>query len=151
MSHAFLHAEMSVVMQSKKEVMVVNYSRLGLYAGAVIGLIIFVVVWLLPAAVLGGISGSKIQGFFSSNSQGIIAAIIMGFVVIASGVIFTSFLSLIGWLAGNAYGALISKQAQITLQWCPVGKLTGNGYGKMISKTIKGAQEQVTLQWCPKV
>ena len=128
-----------------------NYSRLGVYVGAVTGLIIFVVVWLLPAAVIGGISGSKIQGFFSSNSQGIITAIIMGFAVIVSGVIFTSFLSLIGWLAGNAYGALISKQAQVMLQWCPVGKLKGNGYGNTISKAIKGAQAQVTLQWCPKV
>ncbi|MCX8031466.1 MAG: hypothetical protein N3A59_07825 [Thermodesulfovibrionales bacterium] len=132
-----------------------NYSRIGFYAGTIVGLIIFVTIWLLPIAVFGGFSGAKIQKLISGNSQGFLSVLIMGLIVILSGVIFTSFSSFIGWLGGNAYNSLKLKttkdfQRQETLHWCPIGKLNINSYSTIISNAIKEAQTKGTLHWCPK-
>ncbi len=133
-----------------------NYSKVGLYVGTVVGLIIFVAVWLLPVAFIGGVSGSKIQGFVSGNSQGFISVAIMVFIVIVTGVLFTAFLSFAGWVTGNVYGVLKSKtiknaEKQVETQWYPEPWVTGNAYGALKSKTSENAEKQVVTQWCPQI
>jgi len=90
----------------EEESMKVSYAKVGTYIGAGIGLLLFVVVWMLPVSYIGGVSGSRVQEYISGSSQGIISAAIMALIVLASGLFVTSVTAVAGWIGGTAVGAL---------------------------------------------
>ena len=89
-----------------------NYAKVGLYVGAVAGLVLFVAAWLLPVSFIGGVSGSKIQEYVSGNSYGFLTVIFMVLIVLVSGAVLTAFSSFVGWVGGTAIGALKSSKTQ---------------------------------------
>jgi hypothetical protein len=84
-----------------------NMARKGLYAGAVMGLILFAIIGLLPSSFIGGVLGLKIAGHIFGTPLGMelvprmLVGLSMVLAVLVTGFVFVVGISIIGWLAGT--------------------------------------------------
>jgi hypothetical protein len=84
-----------------------NIAKKGLYAGAVIGLILFAIIGLLPSSFIGGVLGLKIAGHIFGTPLGMelvprmLVGLSMVLAVLVTGFVFVVGISIIGWLAGT--------------------------------------------------
>lgn len=97
-----------------------DFSTKGLYAGAIIGIILFAVVGLLPSSFIGGVLGLKIATHIFGVPLGvalmprIIVGITMVLGVLITGAIFVIGLSFTGWLCGYVVEVLREKKAEVS-------------------------------------
>jgi hypothetical protein len=84
-----------------------NIAKKGLYAGAVVGLILFAIIGLLPSSFIGGVLGLKIAGHIFGTPLGMelvprmLVGLSMVLAVLVTGFVFVVGISIIGWLAGT--------------------------------------------------
>jgi hypothetical protein len=97
-----------------------KFSKKGLYAGGIIGVILFAVVGLLPSSFLGGVLGLKIATHIFGVPLGvalmprIIVGITMVLGVLITGAIFVVGLSFMGWLCGYVIEAIRDKKVEVS-------------------------------------
>ncbi|MCX7914181.1 MAG: hypothetical protein N2511_06310 [Thermodesulfovibrionales bacterium] len=98
---------------------ITQLSKKGLYVGAIIGIILFVLIGLLPSSFIGGVLGLKIASHIFGVPLGmaimprIIVGITMVLGVLITGTIFVMGLSFIGWLCGYVIEVLKDKKAEV--------------------------------------
>ncbi len=96
-----------------------EFSKKGLYAGGIIGIILFAVVGLLPSSFIGGVLGLKIASHIFGVPLGmalvprIIVGITMVLGVLVTGAIFVVGLSFTGWLCGYLIEVMKEKKAEV--------------------------------------
>lgn len=96
-----------------------DLSKKGLYAGAIIGIILFAVIGLLPSSFIGGVLGLKIASHIFGVPLGmalmprIIVGITMVLGVLITGAIFVVGLSFTGWLCGYVIEAIRAKKTAV--------------------------------------
>jgi len=96
-----------------------DLSKKGLYAGAIIGIILFAVIGLLPSSFIGGVLGLKIASHIFGIPLGmalmprVIVGITMVLGVLITGAIFVVGLSFTGWLCGHVAEAIMAKRAEV--------------------------------------
>ncbi len=96
-----------------------QFSKKGLYAGGIIGIILFAVVGLLPSSFIGGVLGLKIASHIFGVPLGmalvprIIVGITMVLGVLVTGAIFVVGLSFTGWLCGYLIEVMKGKKAEV--------------------------------------
>jgi hypothetical protein len=84
-----------------------NIAKKGLYAGAVVGLILFAIIGLLPSSFIGGVLGLKIAGHLFGTPLGVelvprmLVGLSMVLAVMVTGFVFVVGISIIGWLTGT--------------------------------------------------
>lgn len=97
-----------------------DLSKKGLYAGAIIGIILFAVIGLLPSSFIGGVLGLKIASHIFGIPLGmaimprVIVGITMVLGVLVTGTIFVVGLSFIGWLGGYVVEVVKVKKAEVS-------------------------------------
>ncbi len=95
-------------------------SKKGLYAGAIIGIILFAVIGLLPSSFIGGVLGLKIASHIFGIPLGmaimprVIVGITMVLGVLVTGTIFVVGLSFIGWLCGYVVEVIKAKKSEVS-------------------------------------
>lgn len=83
-----------------------NMAKKGLYAGAIVGLMVFALVGLLPSSFIGGVLGLKIAGHIFGTPVGfaLLPRIVVGVTmlggVLVTGLVFVVGVSFVGWLCG---------------------------------------------------
>lgn len=88
-------------------------SKKGVYIGATVGLILFILIGLLPSSFVGGVLGLKIASYLLGTSMetALLTRAVVGLSmvtgILAAGCVFVAGTSLIGW--GIAHLTLISK------------------------------------------
>ena len=99
-----------------------NIAKKGLYAGAVVGLILFAIIGLLPSSFIGGVLGLKIAGHLFGTPLGMelvprmLVGLSMVMAVLVTGFVFVVGLSIIGWLTGTVADTVrAGKAARIDL------------------------------------
>ncbi len=91
-------------------------SKKGLYAGGIIGILLFAIVGLLPSSFIGGVLGLKIATHIFGVPLGmalaprIIVGITMVLGVLITGTIFVVGLSFTGWLCGHVIEVVGEKK-----------------------------------------
>ncbi len=96
-----------------------DLSKKGLYVGAIIGIILFAVIGLLPSSFIGGVLGLKIASHIFGIPLGVaimprvIVGITMVLGVLVTGAIFVIGLSFTGWLCGYVIEVVKAKRASI--------------------------------------
>lgn len=96
-----------------------DLSKKGLYAGAIIGIILFAVIGLLPSSFIGGVLGLKIASHIFGVPLGmalmprIIVGITMVLGVLITGAIFVVGLSFTGWLCGYVIEIVRTKKTVV--------------------------------------
>lgn len=78
-----------------------SLARLGFYIGAGIGLLLFVVVWLLPTSYFAGLFGLEAERFVFGNSLGILTGIAIAAGALISGALITGGAAITGWVTGT--------------------------------------------------
>lgn len=97
-----------------------DLSKKGLYAGAIIGIISFALIGLLPSSFIGGVLGLKIANHIFGLPLGMaimpraIVGITMVLGVLVTGVIFVVGLSFMGWLCGYLIEVIKAKKSEVT-------------------------------------
>ncbi|HMK60951.1 MAG TPA: hypothetical protein VK452_07380 [Dissulfurispiraceae bacterium] len=93
-----------------------QYSRKGLYTGATIGLILFIIIGLLPSSFVGGVLGIKIASYLLGTSietallSRAVVGVSMVIGILATGCVFVAGTSLIGWgIAHLTHAAKLSR------------------------------------------
>jgi hypothetical protein len=96
-----------------------NISKKGLYAGAVVGLVLFAIIGLLPSSFIGGVLGLKIAGHIFGTPLGMelvprmLVGLSMVLAVLVTGFVFVVGISIIGWLAGTVVDTVrVAKTVQ---------------------------------------
>lgn len=99
-----------------------NFSRKGLYLGAVAGLVLFAVIGLLPSSFIGGVLGLKIAGHIFGTPLGMelvprmLVGLSMVLAVLVTGFVFVAGIAIIGWLTGTVADTVrAAKTARIGL------------------------------------
>ena len=99
-----------------------NIAKKGLYAGAVVGLILFAIIGLLPSSFIGGVLGLKIAGHLFGTPLGVelvprmLVGLSMVLAVLVTGFVFVVGISIIGWLTGTVADTVkAGKTAHIDL------------------------------------
>jgi hypothetical protein len=93
-----------------------NITKKGLYTGATVGLILFILVGLLPSSFVGGVLGLKIAAYIMGTNVDTallfraIVGISMVLGILVTGVVFVIGASLLGWGIGHV--GLIVKQRE---------------------------------------
>jgi len=96
-----------------------DLSKKGLYAGAIVGIILFAIIGLLPSSFIGGVLGLKIASHIFGIPLGmalmprVIVGITMVLGVLITGAIFVVGLSFTGWLCGYVVEAIKAKRAEV--------------------------------------
>ncbi|HMK55209.1 MAG TPA: hypothetical protein VK448_01070 [Dissulfurispiraceae bacterium] len=84
-----------------------NYSKKGLYIGATVGLVLFIIIGLLPSSFVGGVLGLKIASYLLGTSveTALLSRAVVGISMVvgifATGFVFVAGTSLIGWSVAN--------------------------------------------------
>ncbi|HTZ19171.1 MAG TPA: hypothetical protein VMB78_12115 [Dissulfurispiraceae bacterium] len=99
-----------------------NISRKGLYLGAVVGLVLFAIIGLLPSSFIGGVLGLKIAGHIFGTPLGMelvprmLVGLSMVLAVMVTGFVFVVGIAIIGWLTGTVADTVrAAKTARIGL------------------------------------
>jgi len=91
-------------------------TKKGIVTGAVIGVILFAIVGLLPSSFIGGVIGLKIASYLFGMPVGTellsrtVVGLTMVFGIAITGLIFVVSASMIGWLFGYLGTSLRSKR-----------------------------------------
>ncbi|MCX8030165.1 MAG: hypothetical protein N3A59_01105 [Thermodesulfovibrionales bacterium] len=96
-----------------------DLSKKGLYTGAIVGIILFAFIGLLPSSFIGGVLGLKIASHIFGVPLGmailprVIVGITMVLGVLITGAIFVVGLSLTGWLCGYVIEVIKAKKENL--------------------------------------
>ncbi|HMK60952.1 MAG TPA: hypothetical protein VK452_07385 [Dissulfurispiraceae bacterium] len=89
-----------------------SFGKKGLYVGAVLGLILFAIIGLLPSSFIGGVLGLKIAGHIFGTPLGMelvprmLVGLSMVMAVLVTGFVFVVGIAITGWLAGTLVDAV---------------------------------------------